>query len=110
MDRLVTDLGAIVEEVVRGYATSAYKAKTYYAQNMDDGLHTVIFVPDADYPVEMRTEVIVTVRVAGQHVIIEQDTTDRPLYEELMRRGIPRENIVLAYSGETLQDKNEDDK
>lgn len=109
MDRLATDLEAIVEEVVRSYATAAYKAKTYYAQNLEDGLHTVIFVPDANYPVEMETEVVVTARIVGQHVVIEQDTTDKPLYQELLRRGIPRENIVLAYAGETLPEERGED-
>lgn len=109
MDRIVTDLDAIVEEVVRGYASSAYKAKTYYAQNLEAGLHTVIFVPNADYPVEMETEVVVAVRIVGQHVVVEQDTTDKPLYEELLRRGISRKSIVLAYAGESLLEESGDD-
>jgi hypothetical protein len=33
-------------------------------------------------------------------VIIEHDTTDRPLWKELVRAGIPREQIILAYAGE----------
>jgi hypothetical protein len=35
-------------------------------------------------------------------VIIDEDTTDRPLVEELIRWDIPREQIILAYAGETL--------
>jgi KaiC/GvpD/RAD55 family RecA-like ATPase len=33
-------------------------------------------------------------------VIIEEDRTDRPLVDELIAAGIPRERIVLAYIGE----------
>jgi hypothetical protein len=29
----------------------------------------------------------------------------KPLYEELLRRGIPRGNIVLAYAGESLSEE-----
>jgi hypothetical protein len=41
-------------------------------------------------------------RVVGNKVIIEEDTTDRPLVEALIRCGIPREHIILVYAGETL--------
>lgn len=35
-------------------------------------------------------------------VVIDKDTTDCSLFEALMRVNIPREQIVLAYAGETL--------
>jgi hypothetical protein len=41
-------------------------------------------------------------RVVGDKIFIDEDTTDKPLYEALMANaGIPREQIVLAYAGET---------
>lgn len=43
--------------------------------------------------------------VTRLEVIIDEDTTDRPLFEELMRHGISHEQIVLGYIGETI--KNE---
>jgi hypothetical protein len=39
-------------------------------------------------------------RVVGETVLIDEDITDRPLWEELVRAGIPRERIVLLYAGE----------
>lgn len=44
-------------------------------------------------------------RVTGAKVVIHEDITDRPLYEELLRCGIPSDKIVLAYAGETLPEE-----
>lgn len=98
----VNQLQQILAEEVQGYATPAYRAKTFYAFNPEQSLYAVIFVPDADYPVPMGTEVVVAARIAADVIIIEHDTTDKPLLNELLRRGIPREQIVLAYQGETF--------
>jgi hypothetical protein len=38
-------------------------------------------------------------------VVIDEDTTDRPLVHELVRAGIPRERIICLYIGETLPEK-----
>lgn len=40
--------------------------------------------------------------VVNNKTIINKDTTDRPLVDELVRAGIPRDQIVLAYAGEKL--------
>ena len=45
---------------------------------------------------------MVLARIENDKVLIEEDTTDRPLWRELVRAGIPREQIVLIYSGEKL--------
>jgi hypothetical protein len=43
---------------------------------------------------------MVMARVVDDTVVIDHDSTDRPLYKELMDAGIPREKIILAYAGE----------
>jgi hypothetical protein len=41
----------------------------------------------------------------GDYVVIEEDSTDKPLVDALMVNGdVPREKIVLAYRGEVLPD------
>ncbi len=47
-------------------------------------------------------EFMILARVKGDRVIVEADTTDRPLVDALVAAGIPREKIVLAYAGEPL--------
>lgn len=60
----------------------------------------VIDVPDYNADHREHAGIVVMARVVGSIVIIDEDTTDRPLYKELMRAGIPREQIILAYAGE----------
>jgi hypothetical protein len=68
-----------------------------------DDLHqnyaiTALPLPDR----EQGPEIVMMARLEGEYIIIEADNTDRPLYEALMARGIPRERIILAYVGESL--------
>jgi hypothetical protein len=75
------------------------------ALNREDSanhIYTVIIVPDYEYPRTEKSAVTVLARIVDDTVIIEEDITDRPLYQELMRAGVPREKIVLAYAGEQL--------
>ncbi len=44
------------------------------------------------------------VRDVSETVVIEQDITDKPLVEELVRAGVPRGQIVLTYAGEPPPD------
>ena len=46
--------------------------------------------------------VVVLARIEGDTVIIEEDTTDRPLVDSLVHAGIPRAKIIRAYAGETV--------
>jgi hypothetical protein len=46
--------------------------------------------------------------VVGDTVVIEHDTTDRPLWQELVRLGVPREKIILTYTGEPVPDTQQE--
>lgn len=48
--------------------------------------------------------VVVLARVVGDKVVIEEDNTDKKLIDALRQRGIPREQIILAYAGEPIPD------
>ncbi len=91
----------VVRHEVADYADAqTYKAATYFTQDDRQQIYSVVVVPELPRPFPAR--VVVMARVVADKVIIDEDTTDRPLYEALMRAGIPREQIVLAYAGETL--------
>lgn len=106
MDRVI-DLTAIVQREVADYAhVEDWKAQSYSVEDDKHGIYTVITVPQEDHPLLKKANVTVMARVVGDHVIVEHDITDRPLYKELMRSGIPREQIILAYAGEKLPDDN----
>ncbi|NWG15472.1 MAG: XisI protein [Chloroflexi bacterium] len=61
-------------------------------------IYTVIAVPD--YPRKFPAGIVVMARIAEDKVIAEHNITDRLLWQELVRAGIPRERIILTYAGE----------
>jgi hypothetical protein len=44
------------------------------------------------------------VRIVNGQVIILRDQNNKPLVEALMQAGVPREQIVLAYAGEKIEE------
>jgi hypothetical protein len=107
MDR-VNELTAIVRREVADYANArGWKAKIYSVEDEKRHIYTVIDVPDKDHPLVSKAGVIVMAHIENDKVIIDEDITDRPLYEALEEAGIPREQIILAYAGEKLPDEKE---
>jgi hypothetical protein len=104
MDR-VAKLTEIVQHEVEDYAKGeTWKAVTYPVTDPTRHIYTVVYVPD--YPRKFKSGVAVMARVVGDTVVIDEDITDRPLWEELVRAGVPREKIVLTYAGETLPEQS----
>ena len=104
----VTNLTAILEQEVAWYANvKGWKAKSHYIEDEKHQIFTVIAVPEKDHPMLKRPGITVMARIVGDNVIIDEDKTDRPLYEALIEAGIPREKIIAAYAGEKLPDENQ---
>ena len=102
----VKTLTVTVQREVEDYARGGTsKAVTYPISDVSRQTYSVIVVPD--HPRRYKSMVVVAARVLDDKVIIDEDITDRPLWEELVRAGIPREQIVLAYTGEKLPDEAE---
>jgi hypothetical protein len=40
-------------------------------------------------------------RVVQGRIVIEHDSNDRPVLDALLAAGVPREQIILAYAGES---------
>jgi hypothetical protein len=106
MDR-VDELTAIVRQEVSEYArVRGWKSNVYYVEDDQRQIYTVIAVPTSDHPLITKASVTLLARVIGDKVVIDQDLTDRPLFEALEEAGIPRDQIILAYAGEKLPDEN----
>jgi hypothetical protein len=97
----VTDLTHIVQQEIQSYAGSMLKGSSYMVSNSEQNIFAVVDVPD-HYPRKFPVSIAVMARIVGNHVLIDEDTTDRPLVEELVRAGIPREQIICTYIGESL--------
>ena len=83
------------------YAGSIAGGKLYPVLDDENQTYAILYVDDQyqDRP----AWVVVMARVVGEYVVIDEDTTDKPLVDALMiNGGIARERIILAYAGETL--------
>lgn len=103
MDTVMLDLNTIVRKVVEDYADGDWwKARSFAVCDEDRRAYAAIVVPD--HPRKYKAGLVVMARVVGDTVVIEHDTTDRPLWEELVRLGVPREKIILTYTGDPVPD------
>lgn len=97
----IAELHAIVAHEVADYTRGdPWQSRLIYIEDSQRQIYTVVVIPDLPRPFKAR--VVVMARVVGDKVIIEEDTTNKPLCDELLRVGIPREQIVLVYEGEAL--------
>lgn len=100
MDRLTE----ITREEVSKYAGNGRGANIILFPMLDDERQTYSVVA-VDYPTrEDIALVFVLARIVGDKVVIEEDTTDKKLVDALLQRGIPRQQIILAYEGEPIPD------
>jgi hypothetical protein len=96
----VMNLSTTVQKEVEDYAGPAFLGRTLAISDPDRQTYAVLVLPDR--PAKFDSGIVVLARVADDQVIIEEDLTDRPLWKELVRVGIPREQIILAYAGESV--------
>jgi hypothetical protein len=89
------------------YAGNSNGGKLYPVLDDLNQTYAVMYVDDKheDHPVCA----VVMARVVGDYIVIDEDTTDKPLVDALViNGGTPREKIILAYAGETLPEPTRD--
>lgn len=102
------NLSQVLCEEVKRYADGGRGAniRLYFLSDDDHCIYAVNAVDDPIRPPygfdERPSDVMVMARVEGEMIIIEDDATDKPLVDALMQRGIPRNQIILAYAGEPI--------
>lgn len=97
----VAELTTIVQHEVENYVAGSWlKARGYAVSDTNRHIYTVVAIPD--YPRKYPAGIVIIARIVNNQVVIEHDITDRPLVHELVRAGIPREQIILTYVGEKL--------
>lgn len=96
-----TQLAEITRREVERYVATWHEGEMYAI--LDDRQQRYIVVDVPHHPRPFQAGIVVLARVEGDHIIIEEDTTDKPLIDALMVNGsVPREQIILAYDGELL--------
>lgn len=102
MDR-IEEINTIVrQEIIEYNHANDYKAKGYFLEDSRQRVYSIIIVPNHDHPFVHKPDIMMMARVIEDKVVIDEDRTDRPLYQSLVRAGIPREQIILSYAGEKL--------
>jgi hypothetical protein len=100
MDQLVR----IVSEEVRKYASDgrAANGRLFLTTNEQSCTYAVTSV--GTFEGQWSSHIVVLARVVEDHVVIEEDRTNKPLLDALLQRGIQRQQIVLSYQGEAVPD------
>jgi hypothetical protein len=94
------DLKSILTEELKDYSGEALNGWSYLLQDTEGNHFSILDVGFFDG--ERVTGVSLIVIVTDEHIIIERDQNDKPLFEALIDAGVPRENIILGYAGEPL--------
>lgn len=92
----------IVREEVRKYDCGGrgWNSRLFFLADEPNQVYTVVAI---DYPQRRNIGgLVMLARIVEDKVVIEEDNTDKPLLDALIQQGIPREQIVLAYQGETI--------
>src|SRR5262245_15396554 len=99
---LATQLAEITRREIARYAGNANQARLFPI--LDDTHQTYAVIIIEDDPAARPAWVVVMARVVENLIVIEEDTSvDKPLVDALTTNGnVPREQIVLAYAGESL--------
>jgi hypothetical protein len=96
-------MAEITRREVEMYAGYSPKAKLDSVLDDQNLTSAVVIIPNWSRSIPV--EIFVLARIVGDSIVIEEDTTDKPLIDALMVNGnIPREQIVLAYTGEIAPD------
>ena len=94
-------LSEITRREVERYVGYSDESNLYFLS--DDEHHTYAVVDVPHFPRTYSTEIVVMARVVGDAIVIDEDTTDKPLVDALMVNAhIPRDKIILAYQSETI--------
>lgn len=98
MDRL----SDILKTTLAGYTGEALNGYSYLTESQDGMVFTVVsigYLPD-----KRIVDASLIVRLVGDRIIIERDVNDKPLVDALVQAGVPRQQMVLAYAGEPVEE------
>ena len=101
------NLRRIVRAEVRKYAGNGRGANVLLFPILDDerSIYAVNAVPYPDR--EEIADVVILARVVKDIVVIEEDLADKKLVDALTSAGIKRDQICLAYNGDSLPDADQ---
>jgi hypothetical protein len=95
-------LSEILESIMSSYAGEDLNGRSYLTRSADGQILAVVSVGTIRDRHFADTNLVA--RVVGDHIVIDHDVNSKPLVDALVAVGVPREQIVLSYAGESLGD------
>ncbi|MHB8748040.1 MAG: element excision factor XisI family protein [Aggregatilineales bacterium] len=95
-------LTQILIKEITPYANDILNGHSYLTKSADNRVFAVISVDNKHN--EYSGDAGLIARVDDDKIIIEHDMYNKPLVDALVQAGVPREQIVLTYSGEALSE------
>jgi XisI protein len=92
-------LSETLQRLLAGYAGDMLNGYSYLTTNADRTVFAIIglgYIGDRHF-----VDTSLIARLARNTVVIEHDVNNKPLIEALLAVGIPRNQIILAYAGES---------
>jgi hypothetical protein len=96
-------LTTTLESVMSTYAKKGFNGFTTLTSNPEKTQFVVTSVGNTR--AGHVTSTALFARIVGESIIIEMDNTNKPLVDALMDAGIPRAQIILAYTGEAVPEE-----
>ncbi|NJL56030.1 XisI protein [bacterium] len=93
-------LKQIMLEELAKYTGEGLNDDAYLTSNEVENIYTIVDI--ATIRDRRIISTVLVTRIVNQSIIIEVDRHDKPLVEALTARGVPENQIVLAYRGEAL--------
>jgi hypothetical protein len=98
MDQLIDTLRKMLE----GYTGEALNGYSYLTESKDGTAFTVVSV--GYLPDKRIVDAGLIVRLMDDRIIIERDVNNKPLVDALLQADVPRDQIILAYAGEPVNE------
>jgi hypothetical protein len=88
------DLRTVVQQEVANYAAMRpWRGNLYHFADDSRCAYCTLFMPTPEHG-DLEPNILVMAHIEGDQVIIDYDSTDRPLVDALIQAGIPPQQII----------------
>jgi hypothetical protein len=95
-------LRQLLKQALAGYVKPAFNGYTFLTTNPEETQFVITGIGKTRYGRVVNSAIIV--QLMDDAIVIEQDINDKPLVDDLQDLGVPREQIILAYRGEPVNE------
>jgi hypothetical protein len=93
-------LTQILAREVAAYAGEMLNGQLYFMASPDNRLFAVISI--GRERTEYSADASLIARIIDTSIVIDHDMNNKPLIDALVQAGVPRQQIIVAYAGESV--------